>query len=83
MEPVKFELIAEDKTKSATDSAEQNVDALNLKIGVQKTLIQGIQEDIARLQKEAAKGTGLRSMDEFDVVVACFKVTFTEPEPNF
>lgn len=64
MEPVKFELIAEDKTKPGTDSAAQNVDALNLKIGVQKVLIQSLQEDIARLQKEASKGSGMRSMED-------------------
>lgn len=33
--------------------------------------------------KEVSAYEAKTYMDEFDVVVACFKVTFVEPEPNF
>lgn len=64
MEPVKFELIAEDKTKPGTDSAGQNVDTLTVKINEQKALMQSLQAEISRLQKEAGKGTGMRSVED-------------------
>lgn len=33
--------------------------------------------------KEASSYEAKTYMDEFDVVAACFKVVFTEPQPNF
>lgn len=64
MKPVKFEIVAEDKTKPGTDSAGQNLDVLNQRINTQKSLILSLQEEITRLQKESSKGTGLRSVED-------------------
>ncbi len=64
MEPVKFEIVAEDKTKPGTDSAGQNMDALTVKIETQKALILSLQDEIARLQKESSKGAGVRSIED-------------------
>lgn len=50
MKPVKFEIIGEDKTKPATDSAAQNLDALNVKIEEQKALITKLQGEINKMQ---------------------------------
>lgn len=55
MEPVKFELIAEDKTKPGTDSAAANVDALTKKVTEQKILMSALQKEIERVQAFATK----------------------------
>lgn len=63
MEPVKFEIVAEDKTKSGTESAGQNVDALTFKVDAQKALIISLQKEIERVQSVAAKGSDLIKID--------------------
>ena len=69
MEPVRFEIIADDKTKPGTQSAEQNVDVLTDKIQQQKTLVQSLQIDIQKLQAQQKKnraGGGVVSPDEIN-----------------
>jgi len=61
MKPVKFEIIGEDKTKPATDSAAQNLDALNVKIEEQKALITKLQAEINKVQSSTGKGAGMRT----------------------
>lgn len=61
MKPVKFEIIGEDKTKPATDSAAQNLDALNVKIEEQKALITKLQGEINKMQSTTGKGAGMHT----------------------
>ena len=61
MKPVKFEIIGEDKTKPATDSAAQNLDALNVKIEEQKSLITKLQAEINKVQSSTGKGAGMHT----------------------
>lgn len=68
MEPVKFEIIAIDKSKPATDSAEQNVDHLSAKIEEQKVLIASLQSELKLMQDAASKGTGVRTVDDVVMV---------------
>lgn len=68
MEPVKFEIIAIDKSKPATDSAEQNIDNLSAKIQEQKAFIVSLQSELKLMQDAASKGTGVRTVDDIVMV---------------
>ena len=61
MKPVKFEIIGEDKTKPATDSAGANIDALTIKIEEQKSLITKLQGEINKMQSTTGKGAGMHT----------------------
>ena len=60
MDPVKFEILAVDKTKEGTASAENNVDALTAKVNQQKSVISSLTKEVNKLEasmlKKTAKG---------------------------
>ena len=64
MEPVQFEILGEDKSKPATDSAGKNVDVLDQKIESSRTLVRSLQDEIVQLQKKASEGSGMKSVED-------------------
>lgn len=68
MNPVKFEIIAVDKSKPGTDSAGQNVDVLSTKIEQQKAVLESLQMELKKVQNAASKGAGMRTVEDVVMV---------------